>query len=120
MTKYITLKRVFIVLLPFFLVHGAACSTRNAASPAFSDVNFAGNGGGPDSNGVTFNGAAIDGDTVVIPAGQASWTSGLIIAHGITLQGQTLITGDHTTRPNMWATDYTIIQDDVPRTIRGG
>src|SRR5436305_7238317 len=120
MTKYITLKRVFIVLLPFFLVHGAACSTRNAASPSYSDVNFAVNGGGPDSNGVTFNGAAADGDTVVIPAGIASWTSALIISHGITLQGQTVITGDHTTTPNMTAADYTIIQDDVPRTVNGG
>jgi hypothetical protein len=95
-------------------------ATRNAASPSYSDVNFAVNGGGPDSNGVTFNGAAADGDTVVIPAGVASWTSGLIISHGITLQGQTVITGDHTTSPNMTAADHTIIQDDVPRTVNGG
>ncbi len=83
-------------------------------------MNFAVNGGGPDSNGIIFNGAAADGDTVVIPAGTASWTSALFIAHGITLQGQTVITGDHTTSPNMTATDYTIIQDDVPRSVRAG
>ncbi|PYK72355.1 MAG: hypothetical protein DME44_04650, partial [Verrucomicrobia bacterium] len=83
-------------------------------------MNFAVNGGGPDSNGLSFNGAAADGDTVVIPPGTASWTSALFISHGITLQGQTVITGDHTTSPNMTATDYTIIQDDVPRNVRGG
>jgi hypothetical protein len=104
-----------LVLLPFFLVQRADCATRNAASPQYSDVNFAVNGGGPDSSGVTFNGAAADGDTVVIPVGIASWTSALIITHGITLQGQTVITGDHTTTPNMTAADYTVIQDDSPR-----
>src|SRR5213078_1125744 len=54
------------------------------------------------------------------PPGIASWTSGLIITHGITLQGQTVITGDHTTSPNMTAADHTVIQDDVPRTVNGG
>jgi len=114
------MKRLLPVLLLFLLVQRANCEIRNAASPSYSDVNFAVNGGGPDSNGITFNGAAADGDTVVIPAGTASWTSALFISHGITLQGQTVITGDHTTSPNMTATDYTIIQDDAPRNVRGG
>jgi hypothetical protein len=113
------MKRIVIVLLALLLVQRGICATRNAASPSYSDVNFAVNGGGPDSNGVTFNGAAADGDIVVIPAGTASWTSGLTITHGITLQGQTVITGDHTATP-MAATNGTIIQDDVPRTASGG
>src|SRR5262249_54957196 len=116
----INLKRILIVVLAFLLVERADGATRNAASPSYSDVNCAVNGGGPDSNGVYFNGAAADGDTVVIPAGIASWTSGLVISHGITLQGQTVITGDHAAYPNMTATDNTIIQDDVPRTLNGG
>src|SRR5881392_3104271 len=114
------MKGLLTVLLLFLLVQRAGCATRNAASPQYPDVNFAVNGGGPDSNGLSFNGAAADGDTVVIPPGTASWTSALFIAHGITLQGQTVITGDHTTSPNMTATDYTIIQDDVPRSVRAG
>src|SRR6266576_1772759 len=114
------MKPLLTVLLLFLLVQRAGGETRNAASPSYSDVNFAVNGGGPDSNGLSFNGAAADGDTVVIPAGTASWTSALFISPGITLQGQTVITGDHTTRPNMTATDYTIIQDDVPRPVNGG
>ena len=34
-----------------------------------------------------------DGDTVTLPAGTFSWTSGLDITKGITLQGETTITG---------------------------
>jgi hypothetical protein len=48
--------------------------------------------------------SAHDGDTVVVPAGTASWTSTLTIAKGITLQGA--------------GNDTTIILDDVPRPER--
>jgi hypothetical protein len=56
---------------------------------------------------------AVDGDTVVVPAGTASWTSALDVTKGITIQGATTITG---TRDNPTVTDATIILDDVART----
>jgi len=49
-------------------------------------------------------GSARDGDTVLIPAGTASWNSTLTIARGITLQGA--------------GNDKTVILDDVPRQVR--
>jgi hypothetical protein len=49
-------------------------------------------------------GSARDGDTVLIPAGTASWNSTLTIAKGITLQGA--------------GNDKTVILDDVPREVR--
>jgi hypothetical protein len=48
--------------------------------------------------------SAHDGDTVIVPAGTASWTSTLTIGKSITLQGA----GD----------DKTVILDDVPRESR--
>src|SRR5204863_4419553 len=68
---------------PVTTVRGA---TINAASVAFSDVSAAVN-------------SAVDGDTVVLPAGMASWTSPLPVNKGITLQGAVI--------------DKTIIGDDV-------
>jgi hypothetical protein len=53
-----------------------------------------------------------DGDTVVVPAGTAHWTSKLVITKGITLQGATTTTGAGTTSPTV--ADATIILDDVP------
>ncbi len=58
--------------------------------------------------------SAADGDIVTLPAGTFSWTSPLIITKGITLQGQSTITGAGTSNPAI--TDATIIQDDTPRT----
>jgi hypothetical protein len=86
----------------FFAASGAAQATnRYAASPSFADV-------------TTAIGSALDGDTVIVPAGTADWTTAtLTITKGITLQGQTTISGDHTT--SMTANDQTVIQDDVPR-----
>lgn len=56
--------------------------------------------------------SASDGDTVVIPPGTDSWTQTLSVAKGITIQGATTVTGDHTM--TMRANDQTIILDDVP------
>jgi hypothetical protein len=55
--------------------------------------------------------AAQDGDTVIIPPGTASWNSTLNITKGITLQGATTVTGDHTTA--MSAIDSTVILDTI-------
>jgi hypothetical protein len=84
-----------------FAASGAAQATIiNARSPSFDDVSTAVR-------------SAANGDTVVIPAGMASWTKTLVITKGITLQGQT------TTDPvEGTADDKTIIQDNVTR--RGG
>jgi len=93
----------------FLLAHGQAQggTTIRAASVALVDV-------------TTAVASASSGDTVIIPAGTASWTSGLTITKGITLQGSTTVTGDHTTfnattPAAMTANDLTIIQDNVPR-----
>ena len=87
------------VALLLSLCEGEAAITIKAASAAFNDVNAA-------------ISRANDGDTVVVPPGTASWTQTLVVAKGITIQGATTVTGDHTT--TMSATDQTIILDDVP------
>jgi hypothetical protein len=58
--------------------------------------------------------AAKNGDTITLPAGTFSWTSQLNITKGITLQGQTTISGAGTATPSV--NDLTIIKDDTPRT----
>jgi hypothetical protein len=57
--------------------------------------------------------SAADGDIVTLPAGTFSWTHRLEITKGITLKGQTTITGAGTSNPAI--TDETIIKDDTPR-----
>jgi hypothetical protein len=76
-------------------------ATINARSPSFADVSTAVN-------------SANAGDTVVIPAGTAIWTSTLMINKGITLIGQTTTDSVAGT-----AVDKTIIQDNVPRGSAG-
>ena len=57
---------------------------------------------------------AQDGDTITLPAGTFTWTSALNITKGITLQGQTTISGAGTANPII--NDGTIIRDDtLPR-----
>jgi len=55
---------------------------------------------------------ASDGDTVVVPAGTADWTSVLTITKGITLLGATTVTNAGTQNPTV--NDLTIIKDDSP------
>src|SRR4026209_921285 len=62
-----------------FAASGAAqAKSITALSPSLSDVNKA----------IV---SAVDGDTVIIPAGKAAWPSTLNISMAITLQGQTTI-----------------------------
>jgi hypothetical protein len=75
-------------------------TTIKAASPSFKDVS-------------TAVASASDGDTVIVPAGTASWNATLAVAKGITIQGATTITG---TRDNPTVADGTIVLDDVART----
>jgi hypothetical protein len=96
-----TLSSVLAALL--FAASGAGQATIiNARSPSLDDVSTAVR-------------SAANGDTVIIPAGTASWTKTLVITKGITLQGQT------TTDPVAGtANDKTIIQDNVARRQGGG
>jgi hypothetical protein len=76
-------------------------NTITASSPTLRDVQVAVN-------------SARNDDTVIIPAGTATWTSSLLITRGITLMGQT------TTDPVAGtAIDKTIIQDNVTRGAGG-
>jgi hypothetical protein len=97
--------KLAVGVLGFFGLHHfghARAATINAASVAFSDVSAA-------------ISQAVDGDTVIIPAGTATWTSGLTVTKGITLQGQTT-----TDSANGTASDQTIIVDNLFRGVGGG
>jgi len=59
---------------------------------------------------------ASEGDTVIVPAGTASWTSPLVITKGITLQGATSIDGSSRSPA---VTDSTVVLDDIPRESHG-
>ena len=59
---------------------------------------------------------ATGGDTITLPAGTFTWTTGLSITKGITLRGQTTITGAGTATPTI--NDATVLLDDVmPRNV---
>jgi hypothetical protein len=65
---------------------------------------------------------AADGDTVVVPdtrslpGGVASWTSKINVTVGITIKGQTAITGAGTSNPII--SDNTVILDNSPRNAK--
>src|SRR6266581_8328667 len=67
---------------------------------------------GSVANVQALHNAALDGDTITLPAGTYSWTSRLNITKGITLQGATTIVGPSS---NPTVIDATIIQDNTPR-----
>jgi len=82
-----------------FAASGAAqAKSITALTPSFFDVN-------------TAIGSAVDGDTVIIPAGTASWTSYLTITKAITLMGQTTTDSVAGT-----ANDKTIVQYNLTDT----
>lgn len=83
---------IFMTGILFTVVTQAEGATISAQSASFADVTSA-------------IGLASDGDTVVVPAGTASWTSSLTITKGITLRGANANPGD----------DLTVILDDVTR-----
>ena len=56
---------------------------------------------------------AHDGDTITLPAGTFIWTTGVNLTKGITVRGQTTITGAGTA--NCTANDQTIIIDEISR-----
>src|SRR6266496_4406289 len=97
-----SVKKLTVLLCLIVLSSGTLMAiTITASSPSLRDVD----------NAIT---AAGNGDTVIIPAGTAAWSSTLVLAKGIMLIGQTStdpIAGN--------AVDKTIIQDNLPRG-RGG
>jgi hypothetical protein len=59
---------------------------------------------------------AQDGDTITLPPGTFTWTTGVTVNKGITIQGQTTVSGDHST----WSvtspppvSDQTILVDNI-------
>ena len=53
---------------------------------------------------------AVDGDTITLPAGTFSWTTHVEITKGITIQGQTTISGAGGSNPVI--ADNTIVEDN--------
>jgi hypothetical protein len=111
-----TLCRILsISLLAFvscYLPLATSAATLNATSVAYQDV----------YNAVQ---AAQDGDTIILPAGTASWTQTLYITRRIQLIGATTVTGDHNSvgsdgLSTMAANDQTIIMDSVPQPTGSG
>ena len=60
---------------------------------------------------------AHDGDTITLPAGTFIWITGVSLTKGVTVRGQTTITGAGTA--NCTANDQTIIIDEKPRGTPG-
>jgi hypothetical protein len=91
------------VLAALFFAPSSAVQARiiNAASPSLADVRRA-------------IASAVHGDTVILPAGTASWTSCLTITKSITIQGQTTTNSD-----TGMASDQTILIDNLVR-VGGG
>src|SRR6516164_3865840 len=74
---------------------------------------------GSDANVQAINDTnAQDGDTITLPAGTFIWTAGVNLTKGITVSGQTTITGAGTA--NCTAGDQTIIIDEKLRNLPGG
>jgi hypothetical protein len=94
-----------VILLLFLIVFWNVklmAITIKASSPSLKDVQ-------------TAISSAVNGDTVIVPAGTAAWTSTLVISKGITLIGQTTTDSVAGT-----AVDKTIIQDNVVRVSGSG
>ena len=98
--KHAILSSVFAALL-FVASSAAQARIINAASASLADVRGA-------------IASAVHGDTVIVPAGTASWTSCLTITKSITIQGQTTTNSDNGT-----ASDQTILIDNLVR-VGGG
>src|SRR6516164_11534337 len=69
---------------------------------------------GSDANVQAINDTnAQDGDTITLPAGTFIWTAGVSLTKGITVSGQTTVTGAGTA--NCTADDQTIVIDEMTR-----
>src|SRR5438477_4142091 len=95
-----------LAALLFAACGAAQAKTITALTPSLSDVTKA-------------IGSAVDGDTVIIPAGTAAWSSTLSISKAIALKGQTTIHMGADGRPDGTADDKTIIQYNVTGGVAG-
>src|SRR5436190_8223645 len=68
---------------------------------------------GSEANVQSLGKVASDGDVITLPAGTFTWNTGVSLTKGVTISGQTTITGAGTT--NCTADDQTIIIDEKPR-----
>jgi len=87
----------FLAALFLAVSVSAQAATINALSPSFADVS-------------TAVGSAKNGDTVIVPAGTASWTSPLVITKGIILMGRTTIS--NAGKSTASANDQTVIRNN--------
>src|SRR5437762_5518128 len=72
---------------------------------------------GSEANVQSLNAVASDGDVITLPAGTFIWTAGVSVTKGVTIRGQTTITGAGTA--NWTANDQTIIIDEKLRSTSG-
>lgn len=102
------MKRTATLSLALFL--GVYFAPRSEATVYYSD-------GSQANVQYLHDNSAKPGDTIILPTGTFSWTSRLNITKGITLQGQTTITGAGTSNPSI--IDRTVIAEDTPRSGPG-
>ena len=103
-----TMQRTQTLLAALFL--GIAFAPHSGATVYQSDGSEANVQAIHDTN-------AHDGDTITLPAGTFIWTAGVNLTKGITVSGQTTITGAGTA--NCTANDQTIIIDEKLRSAPG-
>src|SRR5438067_6667129 len=72
---------------------------------------------GSEANVQSLNAVASDGDVITLPAGTFIWTAGVSLTKGLTIRGQTTVTGAGTA--NCSANDQTIIIDEKLRATPG-
>src|SRR5947207_3642760 len=72
---------------------------------------------GSEANVQSLNTVASDGDVITLPAGTFIWTAGVSLTKGITVRGQTTVTGAGTA--TCTADDQTIIIDEYLRSVPG-
>ena len=72
---------------------------------------------GSDANVQSLNAVASDGDVITLPAGTFIWTAGVSLTKGLTIRGQTTVTGAGTA--SCTADDQTIIIDEYLRGVPG-
>ncbi len=97
------MQRTQTLLAALFL--GIAFATHSGATVYPSD--------GSEANVQSLGKVASDGDVITLPAGTFTWNTGVSLTKGLTIRGQTTITGAGTA--NCTADDQTIIIDEKPR-----
>src|SRR5262245_35818096 len=101
------MQRTQTLLAALFL--GIAFATHSGATVYSSD--------GSEANVQSLDKVASDGDVITLPAGTFTWHTGVSLTKGLTIRGQTTITGAGTA--NCIADDQTIIIDEKPRKTPG-